>query len=271
MKPRSSSRKTSFIPRSILRAIEGIKQAFDSQAESQLVEEFRAAQQRTLISIRFLLILIVVLVLVSQLSRHFVISPLIKALWNKEEVVSFLNSSQEEKALAELKKFEQAIYFESRLSKTSRLSAENLQKKLKEKAISLTKKYKNKSFDAVINVFGDLLSVFTFVTIVMASKQQLNIIKSLLDDIIYGLSDSAKAFLIILSTDLFVGFHSPYGWQIILEGALKRFGLPENKDFIFLFIATVPVIADTIFKYWIFRYLNRSSPSAVATYHNMNE
>ncbi|OWY64868.1 CemA family protein [cyanobacterium TDX16] len=271
MKSRSSSRKTSFIPRSILRTIGKIRQAFDPQAESKLVEEFRAAQQRALISIRFLLILIVVPVLVSQLSRNFVISPLIKALWNKEEVVSFLNSSQEEKALAELKKFEQAMYFESRLSKTSRLSAENLQKKLKEKAISLTKKYKNESFDAVINVFGDLLSVFTFVTIVMASKQQLNIIKSLLDDIIYGLSDSAKAFLIILSTDLFVGFHSPYGWQIILEGALKRFGLSENKDFIFLFIATIPVIADTIFKYWIFRYLNRSSPSAVATYHNMNE
>jgi lipoprotein signal peptidase len=56
-----------------------------------------------------------------------------------------------------------------------------------------------------------------------------------------------------------------------LKGDLKRFGFPENKGFIFLFIATVPVIADTIFKYWIFRYLNRSSPSAVATYHNMNE
>ena len=146
-----------------------------------------------------------------------------------------------------------------------------LEKKLKEKTISLAKKYKNESFDAVINIFVDSLSVFTFVTIVVVSKQQLNIIKSLLDDIIYGLSDSAKAFLIILSTDLFVGFHSPYGWQIILEGALKRFGLPENKDFIFLFIATVPVIVDTIFKYWVFRYLNRTSPSAVATYHNMNE
>ena len=116
-----------------------------------------------------------------------------------------------------------------------------------------------------------MLSVFTFVIIIIGGKQQLNIIKLWLDDIIYGLSDSAKAFLIILSTDLFVGFHSPYGWQIILEGALKRFGLPENKDFIFLFIATVPVIVDTIFKYWVFRYLNRSYPSAVATYHNMNE
>jgi hypothetical protein len=94
MKSRSSSRKTSFIPRSILRTIGKIRQAFDPQAESKLVEEFRAAtQQSALISIRFLLILIVVPVLINQLSRNFVISPLVKALWNKEEVVSFLNSS----------------------------------------------------------------------------------------------------------------------------------------------------------------------------------
>ncbi|PSB63010.1 hypothetical protein DSM107010_06940 [Chroococcidiopsis cubana SAG 39.79] len=271
MKSKSSSRKTNFIPRSIFRTIGKVRQAFDPQAESKLVEEFRASQQRTLISIRFLLILIVVPVLVSQLSRNFVISPLVKALWNKEELVTFLNSSQEERALAELKRFEQAIYFEFHLNKTPKLSNEILQKKLKEKAISLTAKYRNESFDALTNVFVDLLSALIFIMIIIIGKQRLNIIKSLLDDVIYGLSDSAKAFLIILSTDLFVGFHSPYGWQIILEGALKRFGLPENKDFIFLFIATVPVIADTIFKYWIFRYLNRSSPSAVATYHNMNE
>jgi lipoprotein signal peptidase len=52
---------------------------------------------------------------------------------------------------------------------------------------------------------------------------------------------------------------------------LRHFGLPESRDFIFLFISTFPVILDTIFKYWIFRYLNKVSPSAVATYHSMNE
>jgi hypothetical protein len=92
-----------------------------------------------------------------------------------------------------------------------------------------------------------------------------------MDDVIYGLSDSAKAFVIILFTDVFVGFHSPHGWEVILEGVSRHLGLPENRQFIFLFIATFPVILDTVFKYWIFRYLNRSSPSAVATYKNMNE
>lgn len=80
-----------------------------------------------------------------------------------------------------------------------------------------------------------------------------------------------KLFLIILFTDMFVGFHSPHGWEVIIEVILRHLGLPESRDFIFLFISTFPVILDTIFKYWIFRYLNQVSPSAVATYHNMNE
>ncbi|MBC7516641.1 MAG: proton extrusion protein PcxA, partial [Alkalinema sp. FL-bin-369] len=78
-------------------------------------------------------------------------------------------------------------------------------------------------------------------------------------------------FIIILFTDIFVGFHSPHGWEVLLEGVAQHFGLDANRSYISLFIATFPVILDTIFKYWIFRYLNRISPSAVATYKEMNE
>lgn len=113
------------------------------------------------------------------------------------------------------------------------------------------------------------LAVFAF--IIVTNTREIEVLKSFMDDLIYGLSDSAKAFIIILLTDMFVGFHSPHGWEVILEGVSRHLGLPENRQFIFLFIATFPVILDTVFKYWIFRYLNRSSPSAVATYKNMNE
>jgi surface polysaccharide O-acyltransferase-like enzyme len=75
-------------------------------------------------------------------------------------------------------------------------------------------------------------------------------------------------FLLLLGTDLLVGF-SPRGWELFLEFALNRFGFNEN--FIFLFVATFPVLLDTVFKYWIFRYLNKISPSTVATYHAMIE
>ena len=110
-----------------------------------------------------------------------------------------------------------------------------------------------------------------FFVILVNSSTEIEILKRFMDEVVYGLSDSAKAFIIILLTDTFVGFHSPHGWEVLLEGVARHFGLEANRDFIFLFIATFPVILDTIFKYWIFRYLNRISPSAVATYRNMNE
>jgi hypothetical protein len=113
--------------------------------------------------------------------------------------------------------------------------------------------------------------LIAFSLVIFNSKQDIVVLKSFMDDIVYGLSDSAKAFIIILFTDMFVGFHSPHGWEVVLEGISKHLGIPENRDFIFLFIATFPVILDSVIKYWIFRYLNRVSPSAVATYRNMNE
>ena len=148
---------------------------------------------------------------------------------------------------------------------------ENLEEKLQEKAEELKEEFRKKGIDAIGNIFADLFSVAGFAFVIVVSREEVAVLKSFLDEMIYGLSDSAKAFLIILFTDIFVGFHSPHGWEIILEGVAKHFGLPESRDFNFLFIATFPVILDTVLKYWIFRYLNRISPSAVATYKNMNE
>ena len=57
---------------------------------------------------------------------------------------------------------------------------------------------------------------------------------------------------------------------MLLEGIADHFGLASSESFINLFIATFPVVLATIFKYWIFRYLNRVSPSSVATLKGMN-
>ena len=102
-------------------------------------------------------------------------------------------------------------------------------------------------------------------------KPQIIILKSFLAESLYSLSDTTKSFLLILSTDLLVGFHSPRGWEIFLEWLIHHFGLPQNTEFMSLFVATFPVFLDTVFKYWIFRSLNKISPSTVSTYHNMIE
>jgi hypothetical protein len=119
-------------------------------------------------------------------------------------------------------------------------------------------------------VLADLAALLAFVVVCITSREELRVLRGFFDEAVYGLSDSAKAFAIILFTDIFVGFHSPEGWTVLLGGIANHFGFPARENFVLLFIATFPVILATIFKYWIFRYLNRVSPSSVATLRGMN-
>jgi hypothetical protein len=154
---------------------------------------------------------------------------------------------------------------------TSNSNHISVQTDFKEKTMELALRYNKQSVEALTNIFGDFLTFVTLSFLIIWMKPQIIILKSFLTESIYSLNDTTKSFLLILGTDLLVGFHSPHGWEIFLELILRHFGLPENQEFVFLFVATFPVLLDTVFKYWIFRYLNQISPSTVATYHSMIE
>ena len=271
----NASTQTSVLPRSLLRTLNRIKREIDpksSEAEEEVVNTFRTSRDKTAISIRFLLLLIIIPLLTHQITKTFIIAPVMEKYFIQEEQqVLFINRDFQEEALMELQQFEETLHFKEILGMTPEMSEEEMEEKVKEKAVEIAEEYRGRGTNAIQNIIADLFSVMAFALVIYASKEEIAVLKSFIDEFIYGLSDSAKAFIIILSTDMFVGYHSPHGWEIILEEVGRHFGLPESREFNFLFIATFPVILDTIFKYWIFRYLNRISPSAVATYRNMNE
>jgi CemA family len=270
-KPRRKADTTGILPRSILSTITRLQVELDPNSEQDVVQNFRKTQRRTIISVRFILLLIIVPILTHQLSKALVVGPLVNHFRHNEEAKIFLNVEMEEEALVELQRFEEKIKFQNLIGVVNPLTAEEMEIQVKEKAREIAEEYRGESANAIKNVFADIFSVGAFIWLLIVSKSSIAVLKDFFDHIVYGLSDSAKAFIIILFTDVFVGFHSPHGWEVILEGVSRHWGLPANHSFIFLFIATFPVILDTIFKYWIFRYLNRISPSAVATYRNMNE
>ncbi len=270
-RPKGKVDTTGVLPRSILSTITRLQVELDPNSEQEVIQSFRQAQRRTIISIRFILLLIIVPLLTHQIAKAFVIGPVVEEFKNTEEMQIFLNSEMEEEALEELQRFEEKLHFENFIKNAPPLLPEQIEVEMKKRAVELAEEFRHESSNAIKNVFADILSVGAFIWLLLVSKSSIAVIKDFFDRIVYGLSDSAKAFIIILFTDIFVGFHSPHGWEVLLEGVSRHWGLPANRDFIFLFIATFPVILDTIFKYWIFRYLNRISPSAVATYRNMNE
>ena len=142
-----------------------------------------------------------------------------------------------------------------------------LQQKMNELAI----RYNNQSIECITNFFADLISFFTLCFLFLNLEIQINITKSFLLEVFFGLDDSKKSLLILFITDLLVGYHSPNIWELFFQFIFYHYGLPENETGIFLLVATLPVLLDVLFKYLIFRHLNRASPATVATYHAMIE
>jgi len=144
-------------------------------------------------------------------------------------------------------------------------------KKIEAEMLLIAKTYNQQSITLLCNLIGDFFTIAILIILINIYRREISILKAFLSEILYSLGDTTKSFFIILLTDLLVGFHSPKGWEIFIQSLLDHFALPQNEDFVFLCVATFPVLLDTAFKYWIFRYLNRLSPSTVVTYHKMIE
>ena len=283
---------TGLVPRSIIRTIDRFRQQLLPESEVLAVQEFRISRYQLLVSIKCLLTLVLVPLSVGLLVKICFLRPVTEYFWNTHQTEIFLNSYQQGRALQEMEDFSEKLFFESLLLKakegdsrpSSSLREEKdndstlsfsleyrLQEAIQQKTLQLSLFYNNESVVAITNLCSDFITLGTLALLFFFMRPQIIILKSFLTESIYSLSDTTKSFLLILLTDLLVGFHSPRGWEISIELLLKHFGWPENQDFIFLFVATFPVFLDTVFKYWIFRYLNKISPSTVATYHNMIE
>ncbi len=269
------------LPRSILSTINRLRRDLNPDGAQDAVQDFQARRMRSKIAVRFILMLVAVPILVQLSVRNFVLTDrlVLGQLIQKQFAIVnpakiFLNGEMTENALKSLAQYEERLKFENILKEAigqEVLSPEIREEKVREKVNVLAKDFSQRSANAIKNWLADIAGVVAFSIILINGKREMKVVTGFMDELTYGLSDSAKAFIIILFTDIFVGFHSPHGWEVLLEGVADHLGLAPNRSYISLFIATFPVILDTIFKYWIFRHLNRISPSAVATYKEMNE
>ncbi|MEL6462024.1 MAG: proton extrusion protein PcxA [Cyanobacteria bacterium J06621_15] len=271
MKVRPVTVKTGLFPGSITRSFQKIIKELSPRAEEKTVKDFQIASKRTKIALKFLATLIIVPFITYLLLKNLLIYPIVERIRTDATTDAFLNTHIEKNVLHEFKFYQQDQRFRNLILPAPSLSPAEIQQNQKQKAIQIAEKFHHQNNSVISNVFADLISLIIFAFIITTSKREIAILQLFIDDKIYGLSDSAKAFLIILLTDMFVGFHSPHGWEVLLEEIAEHLGIVPERDIIFVFIATFPVILDTVCKYWIFRYLSRISPSALATFKEMNE
>jgi hypothetical protein len=189
----------------------------------------------------------------------------------KSETAKSETAKSEPSPKAESNKPEATKPEETTKELSEKRSTEEVESLIQQESIRILKKYNQASLDGVKNLLADVTSAFVFYIFLLSGRKELRTIKEFLDEILYSLNDNAKAFLIIISTDTFVGFHSSEGWDALLTVVFEHFGLPENKILAQSFISTVPVFLDGLFKFWIFQYLTQASPATATIYREMNE
>nr|YP_010178089.1 chloroplast envelope membrane protein [Euphorbia hirta]QUV73599.1 chloroplast envelope membrane protein [Euphorbia hirta]UEQ12850.1 envelope membrane carbon uptake protein [Euphorbia hirta]WEH01277.1 envelope membrane carbon uptake protein [Euphorbia hirta] len=142
---------------------------------------------------------------------------------------------------------------------------------IQKQTIQLIKIHNEDHIYTILHFSTNIISFLIVSGYSILSNEELFFLNSWVQEFLYNLSDTIKAFSILLLTDLCIGFHSPHGWELMIGSVYKDFGFAHNDQIISGLVSTFPVIIDTILKYWIFRYLNRVSPSLVVIYHSMND
>lgn len=259
------------VPRSITRTLMRFQNELFSLSPSIILVEFRLLKYQAIASLQYLLYLIIGPWVISEITKIFVLRPIIINYWNISQNHIFLNVSQEEEALTRLQQIEELIWLDIILNNTTEIPLQDLSISIHQKTLELVTLYNDRSINTLLNLFTDLIQFLLLILILIFGKKRLAILNSWIQEVFYSLSDTMKAFFILLCTDLCIGFHSPHGWEIFIAYILDHLGFSNNPYIISCLVSTFPVILDTVFKYWIFRHLNRISPSIVVTYHTMNE
>ena len=267
-KANRTSRKN---PRSLLEQFGQISKELSPEYEQKVIAELRTQRRQTRTTVRWLVVLLIVPLVAYTLTKHLIFEPLLSQYSEQNTTKIELNQEIRENFLTEFGHFKESLEVRQLLDILPQLSETETVEMLKEEAADLWQDSRSKALNGLTNLLSDGVSLIVFAGLVYLNRDKLIILRQFINRAFLGLSDPAKVLLFILITDLFVGFHSAEGWEVLLEGVTFHFGLPENKTLIYLFIATVPVAIDSYTKFWIFTYFTRYSPTSSAVYERMNK
>nr|YP_010827629.1 chloroplast envelope membrane protein [Santalum leptocladum]YP_010827845.1 chloroplast envelope membrane protein [Santalum lanceolatum]YP_010827989.1 chloroplast envelope membrane protein [Santalum pyrularium]WFF44431.1 chloroplast envelope membrane protein [Santalum leptocladum]WFF44719.1 chloroplast envelope membrane protein [Santalum lanceolatum]WFF44935.1 chloroplast envelope membrane protein [Santalum pyrularium] len=191
--------------------------------------------------------------------------------WNTRQSETFFNDIQEKSILEKFIELEELLLLDEMIKEDPETHLQKLHIGIHKETIQLIKRQNENHIHTILHFSTNIISFVILSGNSILGNEELVLLNSWVQEFLYNLNDTIKAFSILLVTDLCIGFHSPHGWELMIGSVYKDFGFVDNDQIISGLVSTFPVILDTIFKYWIFRYLNRVSPSLVVIYHSMND
>uniref|UniRef100_A0A7N0RI62 Chloroplast envelope membrane protein n=1 Tax=Kalanchoe fedtschenkoi TaxID=63787 RepID=A0A7N0RI62_KALFE len=169
----------------------------------------------------------------------------------------------------ELKLEEARIKLEVEIGKLPPLSEDETWLELRHKALELQEDWRLENRKAFANILSDMAFGITLFVLLILNESRVALLKFTGYKIVSNISDTGKAFIIILVTDIFLGYHSESGWQTLLEVLVEHYGLQVDHSAIIIFVCIIPVILDACVKLWLFKYLPRLSPKVSNIFQEM--
>nr|YP_010724967.1 envelope membrane carbon uptake protein [Witsenia maura]WDW32180.1 envelope membrane carbon uptake protein [Witsenia maura] len=206
-----------------------------------------------------------------SLSFNKSLEPWVTNWWNTRQSETFLNDIQENNVLEKFLELEELLLLNEMIKEYPETHIQKLPIGIHKETIQLVKTHNEYHLHIIFNFSTNIICFAILSGYFILGNEELVILNSWVQEFLYNLSDTIKAFSILLVTDLWIGFHSTHGWELMIGSIYNDFGLAHNDQIISGLVSTFPVILDTIVKYWIFHFLNRVSPSLVVIYHSMNE
>nr|YP_010273866.1 chloroplast envelope membrane protein [Merremia hederacea]UKO32527.1 chloroplast envelope membrane protein [Merremia hederacea]BDR62916.1 putative heme-binding protein [Merremia hederacea] len=191
--------------------------------------------------------------------------------WNTGQSEIFLNDIQEKSILKKFIELEEFLFLDEMIKEYSETHPQEFRIGIHKETIQFIKTQNEGHIHTILHFSTNLICFVILSGYSIWGNENLVILNSWSREFLYNLSDTVKVFSILLLTDLCIGFHSPHGWELMIGSIYQDFGFAHNDQILSGLVSTFPVILDTILKFWIFRYLNRVSPSLVVIYHSMND
>nr|YP_009425471.1 chloroplast envelope membrane protein [Austroblechnum melanocaulon]ASU94137.1 chloroplast envelope membrane protein [Austroblechnum melanocaulon] len=266
----SAYESISLVPRSVTRTLSRFGAELANQSSVLVHNDFDLAKNQALVSLQSVGCFLLLPPTIPISFRNWFLESWVRGWWNITQTQVFINPLQEKKALKQLREVEALLWLDDATEHLVDTQLQNYDANAYDETTQLAIMYNELNIQLLLQLLTDVISIAIPALLLITGRKRLAVSNSRIQESFYSLNDTMKAFSILPLTDLCVGFHSPHGWEIVIGSPSEHFGLIPNKYVISRLVSTFPVILDTVSKYWIFRHLNRTSPSIVATYHTMS-
>ena len=191
--------------------------------------------------------------------------------WNTGQSQIVLNNIQEKSLLEKFRELEELLFLDEMIKEYSETHLEEFGIGIHKETIQLITIQNENRMDTILHFSTNIIWFGILSGFSILGKEKLVILNSWAQEFLYNLSDTAKALCLLLVTEFFLGYHSPPGWEFAIRSIYNEVGVVANEQTITIIVCILPVIFDTCFKYWLFRYLTSLSPSILLIYDSITE